>query len=195
MRTFGNTDNRQKYCKYFSMSGQDIVNSILEATGVSVEIISLNDTSFFMFKVNSGASACTKILPVIERLEVPPKRVQLTGTGWTKMFVLKNGKYTQDAWSVPIFCTALLLILGGMIALFGLLSKPQAPATTSSAPSSAKPRTFIGRSELGYELWLEDGCVIANGVTEGHLVTLNTDIEGFKKSVKAATGKKCVLLE
>lgn len=67
------------------------------------------------------------------------------------------------------------------------IASPSSPATTS--------RTFLGRSQTGYELWTDKMCVYVKGITEGDLARLNTDVWGFKNAVKAETGYKCVLFE
>lgn len=65
----------------------------------------------------------------------------------------------------------------------------------ASAQPQAAARTFLGKGETGYELWADGSCVIVKGATTADFQRLNTDLEGFKKSVKATTGKQCVLFE
>ena len=64
-----------------------------------------------------------------------------------------------------------------------------------ASSSSTGSRTFLGRSQTGYELWADKDCVYVKGITEGDLARLNTDVWGFKKEVKSQTGYKCVLFE
>ncbi|MBO1063423.1 MULTISPECIES: hypothetical protein [Nostocales] len=75
-------------------------------------------------------------------------------------------------------------------------SSNSTPASnTSTSSSSTSSRTFLGRSETGYELWAGEKCVYVKGITEGDLARLNTDVWGFKDAVKLQTGYKCVLFE
>lgn len=77
------------------------------------------------------------------------------------------------------------------------LAKPSDTPTpiTSSPLSSTTSRTFLGRSQMGYELWTDRRCVYVKGITEADLARLDTDMERFKDEVKLQTGYKCVLFE
>jgi hypothetical protein len=74
-------------------------------------------------------------------------------------------------------------------------SNSTSASNTSTSSSSTSSRTFLGRSETGYELWAGEKCVYVKGITEGDLARLNTDVWGFKDAVKLQTGYKCVLFE
>lgn len=76
-----------------------------------------------------------------------------------------------------------------------LKSDSSSVVSSSSTSGSTAPRTFLGKSKTGYELWADKNCVYVKGITEGDLARLNTDVWGFKDSVKAETGYKCVLFE
>jgi len=91
------------------------------------------------------------------------------------------------------------------LAAFGLLlsvftRKPAATAISSSTSvsppaTSTASRTFLGRSQTGYELWTDKNCVYVKGITEADLARLNTNVWGFKDAVKKETGSTCVLFE
>lgn len=74
-------------------------------------------------------------------------------------------------------------------------SNSTSSSNTSASSSSTSSRTFLGRSETGYELWADRRCIYVKGITEADLARLNTDVWGFKKAVKLQTGYKCVLFE
>jgi hypothetical protein len=67
--------------------------------------------------------------------------------------------------------------------------------STSTSPSSTGSRTFLGRSQTGYELWADKSCVYVKGMTEADLARLHTNVWSFKNEIKAQTGYTCVLYE
>jgi hypothetical protein len=67
--------------------------------------------------------------------------------------------------------------------------------STSTSSSSTGSRTFLGRSQTGYELWADKNCVYVKGMTEADLARLHTNVWSFKDEVKAQTSYKCVLFE
>jgi hypothetical protein len=70
------------------------------------------------------------------------------------------------------------------------------PSSATPAPSSpSNQRVFIGRNELGHEIWADEDCIILKGIREYDLKRLNTDIFELKRSIKAETGVQCVLFE
>jgi hypothetical protein len=78
------------------------------------------------------------------------------------------------------------------------LVRPETNASTpiqSPSLSSATHRTFLGRSQTGYELWADKRCVYVKGITEADLAHLHANIWSFKDAIKAQTGYKCVLFE
>jgi hypothetical protein len=78
------------------------------------------------------------------------------------------------------------------------LAKPESDTSSqmaSPASSSTTSRTFLGRSQTGYELWADKSCVYVKGSTEADLARLHTNVQGFKDAIKAQTGNKCVLFE
>jgi hypothetical protein len=75
------------------------------------------------------------------------------------------------------------------------LAKPESDTSTPITSPSTASRTFLGRSQTGYELWADKSCVYVKGITEADLARLNTDVWGFKNEIKVQTGYKCVLFE
>jgi|GEM_PF-3446424 hypothetical protein len=118
---------------------------------------------------------------------------------WSKHFVLRGAEYVENTVAV----NKLTFILGIVIALVFVWiwsAFSYRPPVTSVASNNINtppeaPRTFLGKSESGYELWTDGRCVFVKDVRTSDLARLNTDIEGFKKAVKDTTGKQCVLFE
>jgi hypothetical protein len=65
--------------------------------------------------------------------------------------------------------------------------------TESSSPTSS---AVLGYGPTRYSLSKgSNGCISVKGIAEADLARLNTDIRGYKKAVKEATGSSCVLYE
>lgn len=119
---------------------------------------------------------------------------------WNKYLAFKDGQFVDNTRVVNqitgAFCAAVIVVL----LLVSFMYKPTSTTSpsvvsSSSTSGSTASRTFLGKSQTGYELWADKNCVYVKGITEGDLARLNTDVWGFKEAVKAETGYKCVLFE
>ncbi|PSB50770.1 hypothetical protein C7B67_13385, partial [filamentous cyanobacterium Phorm 6] len=119
---------------------------------------------------------------------------------WNKYLVFKEGQFIDNTKAVNqmtgAFCAAVVVLLLFVSVMYKPTStnSPSVVSSPSTSGSTA-PRTFLGKSKTGYELWADKNCVYVKGITEGDLARLNTDIWRFKDEVKAQTGYKCVLFE
>ncbi|MEG4344769.1 hypothetical protein QUB70_15950 [Microcoleus sp. A003_D6] len=119
---------------------------------------------------------------------------------WNKYLVFKEGQFIDNTKAVNqmtgAFGAAVVVVLLFVSVMYKPTSTTSPSVVSSSSTSgSTAPRTFLGKSKTGYELWAYKNCVYVKGLTEGDLARLNTDISGFKDAVKAETGYKCVLFE
>jgi len=119
---------------------------------------------------------------------------------WNKYLVFKEGQFIDNTKAVNqmtgAFCAAVVVVLLFVSVMYKPTSTTSPSVVSSSSTSgSTAPRTFLGKTKTGYELWADKNCVYVKGITEGDLARLNTDVWGFKDSVKAETGYKCVLFE
>jgi hypothetical protein len=122
---------------------------------------------------------------------------------WNRFLVFRQGSFVDNTESSNRIANALYGV-AGILFLFAIFTyKPNSTTSASSentslstsSASSTSSRIFLGRSQTGYELWADKRCVYVKGITEADLARLNTDVWGFKDSVKAQTGYKCVLFE
>lgn len=129
-------------------------------------------------------------------------------TNTTKTAICVTDRSSQTPPNIPQLIGNDIQCSSGSVSLYsaqkGDSLKAQSELSTASSPSvvsssstsgSTDPRTFLGKSQTGYELWADKNCVYVKGITEGDLARLNTDIWRFKDEVKAQTGYKCVLFE
>ncbi|MEG4856087.1 hypothetical protein QUB75_01075 [Microcoleus sp. K1-B6] len=125
---------------------------------------------------------------------------------WNKYLAFKEGQFIDNTKAVNqmtgAFCAAVVIVLIFISVMYKPTSTTSSsPASSSSTPASSStsnsttPRTFLGKSQTGYELWADKNCVYVKGMTEGDLARLNTDVWRFKDEVKLQTGYKCVLFE
>jgi hypothetical protein len=116
---------------------------------------------------------------------------------WNKYLALKQGKFVDNTKTVnqTAYAVCGVFALGLLFVTFTYKSPSTISSTTSTSFSSTESRSFLGRSQTGYELWSDRSCVYVKGITEADLARLNTDVWGFKEAVKAETGYKCVLFE
>ena len=125
---------------------------------------------------------------------------------WNKYLAFKEGQFIDNTKAVNqmtgAFCAAVVIVLIFISVMYKLTSTTSSSlASSSSTPASSSTsnsttsRTFLGKSQTGYELWADKNCVYVKGMTEGDLARLNTDVWRFKDEVKLQTGYKCVLFE
>ncbi len=119
---------------------------------------------------------------------------------WNKYLAFKEGQFVDNTKVVyqitGAFCAAVVVVLLFVSAIYKPTSTTSSSVVSSSSTSgSTASRTFLGKSQTGYELWADKNCVYVKGITEGDLARLNTDVWRFKDEVKAQTGYKCVLFE
>jgi hypothetical protein len=84
-----------------------------------------------------------------------------------------------------------ILLISSILLLTACGSRPKAEDVASKPPE----RTFLGKSETGYEMWTDGSCVFVKGIKNSDFQRLNTTLDGFKQSVKQTTGKQCVIFE
>lgn len=115
-----------------------------------------------------------------------------------RFFRFKENHYIENAHSINQITSFILVLI---IAGIGWLIWPKnnttysPTGTASSKSSNLSSRTFLGRSETGYELWADSSCVYVKNLRESDLQRLNSNISIFKEAVKSQTGFKCVLFE
>ena len=69
-------------------------------------------------------------------------------------------------------------------------------SSTAKLTSSPTSSAVLGYGPTRYSLSKgSNGCISVKGIAEADLARLNTDIRGYKKAVKEATGSSCVLYE
>jgi len=109
-----------------------------------------------------------------------------------RRFTLKEGSYIDNT----TINTITFLILATIIAGLGWVMFPKHETPISqTATSSSSTKTFLSRSETGYELWADKDCIYVKNLRESDLQRLNTNVFSFKEEVKSQTGFKCVLFE
>ncbi len=118
---------------------------------------------------------------------------------WNKYLAFKEGQFIDNTKAVNqmtgAFCAAVVIVLIFISVMYKPTSTTSSSPASSSTSNSTTPRTFLGKSQTGYELWADKNCVYVKGMTEGDLARLNTDVWRFKDEVKLQTGYKCVLFE
>ena len=122
---------------------------------------------------------------------------------WDEHLELKEGSFVHNKNAT----TQGLFILAGIIASLFLftncasqlisIDSPSTAYTTKSTPAKSveEPRIFLGKSQTGYELWLDKDCVYVKDVRMSDFKRLNTDLRGFKKAVEMETGYNCVIFK
>jgi len=132
---------------------------------------------------------------------------------WNKYLGIKQGKFVDNTKQTNQISFAVCAVVISGLLYAGVTQKPTStnassdtPATTSSSSTTSTPspsasasstesRTFLGKSQTGYELWADKNCVYVEGITQADLTRLNTDVRGFKSEVKKQTGYTCVLFK
>lgn len=113
-----------------------------------------------------------------------------------RYLTLKEGKYIENTTTIN---TTTFLVLAIIVAGLGwiMFPKNQTPtlSTVTSSSSTLSTKTFLSRSETGYELWADKDCIYVKNLRESDLQRLNTNVFSFKEAVKSQTGFKCVFFE
>ncbi|OYD93185.1 hypothetical protein CDG76_21070 [Nostoc sp. 'Peltigera membranacea cyanobiont' 210A] len=142
-----------------------------------------------------------EIIKLLEDIHCKIPSVKISGNKFQKTLTLSEGKYKDETFvrRALLFSPIYLIAIGLYIAYVPkVVPTERVSPSQSAAPSQSavtEQRTFLGRSENGYELWADKSCVYVKGIRESDFARLNTTMDGYKQAVKQQTGFSCVLFE
>jgi hypothetical protein len=121
------------------------------------------------------------------------KRVHVSGLGWSKLYIYKDGKFNEAKNLGFIVGVVVAALVGGLIAANIFFESVTSTSTTATGTNVG--RVFLGYEPSGHQMWVDNSCVYVKDVRESELFRRKTTLDKLKQAVKKTTGYTCVLFD